>query len=216
MSHLDDSTLNEYLDSALTPDRRADAGRHLAACRECAARLDRMQALFAALDSLPDLQLERDLAPGVLSSVRKSELGLRPTAPAVLTAVRGSGFAERPRLRLLFAVQAILALVLLAAAIRLALQNLTVPDLSQVSDAQVLTLSGLYLSMLEEWNAVLAGAGRFLATGLATRPDLPLPSLPTFGLALIVLAAGLLWLVGNGVLLKQVANSRRRSAFSRE
>src|SRR5512134_34092 len=102
MSHLDEPALNEYLDSALTPARRAEVERHLGTCRECAARLERMQALFAALDSLPDLALERDLAPGVLHTLRQNS-----HAASSLKTPFG----------LLIAGQGLVALVLLAAAI---------------------------------------------------------------------------------------------------
>jgi len=58
--HLTDEQLNEYLDNEIVD--RADIESHLASCGECAARLTALQTLFAELDSLPELELTRDLA----------------------------------------------------------------------------------------------------------------------------------------------------------
>ncbi len=203
MSHLDDSTLDGYLDSALPPARRAEVDSHLAACRECAARLDQMRALFIALDSLPESPLERDLAAGVLSIIRTS--GLNPRPPRQLA----------PILRALVAAQGLLALALLAAAVPFAAQLLQRPELTQFTSEATRLFSDLSSSVLLEWNLVLAEAGRLL-TLPASSPGLPLPPLSTLGLALVLLAAGLMWLVGNGVLLKEIANSRQLSAVSRK
>ena len=58
--HLTDEQLNEYLDNAST--ERALIKTQLDSCDECAARLLALQALFADLDSLPEVALSRDLA----------------------------------------------------------------------------------------------------------------------------------------------------------
>ena len=58
--HLTDQELNEYLDNETV--NRAEIEMHLDSCDECAARLSTLQALFADLDSLPEVTLSRDLA----------------------------------------------------------------------------------------------------------------------------------------------------------
>ena len=58
--HLTDEQLNEYLDNASI--ERAFIETHLDSCDECAARLSTLQALFAEVDSLPEVALSRDLA----------------------------------------------------------------------------------------------------------------------------------------------------------
>jgi hypothetical protein len=58
--HLTDEQLNEYLDNAST--ERALIETHLDSCDECAARLSTLQALFADLDSLPEVALSTNLA----------------------------------------------------------------------------------------------------------------------------------------------------------
>ena len=58
--HLTDQELNEYLDNESA--NRAEIKTHLDSCDECAARLSTLQALFADLDSLPEVTLSRDIA----------------------------------------------------------------------------------------------------------------------------------------------------------
>jgi len=71
--HLTEEQLNEYLDEATT--ERAQIEAHLSSCNECAARLSTLQNLFIELDSLPELELTRDLA---------APFTLRPSLPAQL------------------------------------------------------------------------------------------------------------------------------------
>lgn len=58
--HLTDDQLNEYLDNETA--NRAELETHLDSCGECAARLSTLQALFADLDSLPEVALSTDIA----------------------------------------------------------------------------------------------------------------------------------------------------------
>src|SRR5204862_7958896 len=99
-THLDDVLLNEYLDKALEHSARIDVEAHLAHCPECAARLMELRTLFADLDALPDLRLERDLTPTVLAVAR------RKSRPAPL--------AASPVLGLIFALQAVVSISVLA------------------------------------------------------------------------------------------------------
>ena len=67
MNHLDNITLNEYLDHTLDESERSAADVHLQSCVECQAGLDQIQAIFTELDTLPEAQLERDLVSSVLA-----------------------------------------------------------------------------------------------------------------------------------------------------
>ena len=58
--HLTDEQLNEYLDNETA--NRAEIETHLDSCNECVARLSALQALFADLDSLPEMTLSHDIA----------------------------------------------------------------------------------------------------------------------------------------------------------
>jgi hypothetical protein len=71
--HLTNEQLNEYLDEATTERARFEA--HLSLCDECAARLSTLQNLFTELDSLPELELTRNLAAPFIP---------RPSLPAQL------------------------------------------------------------------------------------------------------------------------------------
>jgi anti-sigma factor RsiW len=57
--HLTDEQLNEYLDDEVHD--RVQIEVHLSSCAECAARLTALQALFAEIESLPEVALTRDL-----------------------------------------------------------------------------------------------------------------------------------------------------------
>lgn len=64
--HLTDEQLNEYLDNET--NEREQIELHLNSCNECSLRFSDLQNLFLELDSLPDLQLTRDLSTRFASS----------------------------------------------------------------------------------------------------------------------------------------------------
>ncbi len=86
--HLTEEQLNEYLDNESTEHVFIEA--HLSTCDECAARFSTLQNLFTELDSLPELELTRNLA---------APFSLRPSLPAqlpkflTLTAILQTAFA---------------------------------------------------------------------------------------------------------------------------
>ncbi len=67
MKHLDDFTLNEYLDRALSPTARDAAEAHMQTCITCRTKMDELKAVFSELEALPDVRLERDLMPTILA-----------------------------------------------------------------------------------------------------------------------------------------------------
>ncbi len=71
MQHLSEETLNEYLDQALSPNLHAETEAHLAACPDCTLRLANLRALFADLDALPDLPLEVNFTPAILTRLEQ-------------------------------------------------------------------------------------------------------------------------------------------------
>jgi hypothetical protein len=73
MNHLDDITLNEYLDHALDESRHAEVALHLHICIECRAKLEGLQLLFTELGSLPDTYLETDLTPSILARLPRNK-----------------------------------------------------------------------------------------------------------------------------------------------
>ena len=69
MTHITEETINEYLDNALVPAVRADVDAHLAVCAACLAELESLRSLFDAIESLPNVTLERDLSAAVVSRI---------------------------------------------------------------------------------------------------------------------------------------------------
>ena len=69
MTHITEETINEYLDNALVPAVRADVDAHLAVCAACLAELESLRSLFDAIESLPDVALERDLTSAVVAKI---------------------------------------------------------------------------------------------------------------------------------------------------
>jgi anti-sigma factor RsiW len=182
--HLSDELLNEYLDQALTPEARAEAEPHLAACADCAARLAALRGLFAEIESLPELTLPRSLAAPVTRRV--------------------SGRAALPRwIRLTATLQAALAVIVLA---------LAAPFLSGlVASLTVrytpLSLAELLLHLQTQSTALLALLPEFVP------PQLPAISLGLSSLALTLTAisAFFFWIIGNGLLLKRTVHRSSNS-----
>jgi anti-sigma factor RsiW len=185
MSHLDEFTLNAYLDAVLDPRAAAEATAHLAACPNCAARLGRLQQTMTEVAALPDLPLARDLSRGVVAALQA-----RPRADL------------DPRARVVFGLQFLAAAAALAAAIPLALALL--PD-----SAALLTpvdwaapAAEILNGIVAQWLAVLAGASAWLAGAPAVPPVPGMPGLSGLALGGAAAAAVLLFVIGNGVLLR--------------
>ena len=170
--HLTDDQLNEYLDNETA--ERAQIETHLASCADCAARLTALQALFAEIESLPDLALSRSLAPR-----------LTPHAPAL------------PRwLTLTATLQAALALIALLVAAPVFATRLPVIQMPSFAD--------MLLQFQSQWALFFDTITTYQ---LPTLPQLPPLEISTFVLSLTIAGASLLWLVGNGLLLrKQIHN----------
>lgn len=69
MSHLDNTTLNLYLDDALEAAARANADAHLASCRVCASELASLRALAASFDAWQAEPIPHDLSARVMQRV---------------------------------------------------------------------------------------------------------------------------------------------------
>lgn len=75
--HLSEDILNEYLDGYLMPEVKITIEKHVAQCRECAERYHQLQVLFADLEALPDISLQRDLSRQVVNTIHS-----QPQLPA--------------------------------------------------------------------------------------------------------------------------------------
>jgi anti-sigma factor RsiW len=180
-AHIPDDTLFEYLDGILPPAGTAALEGHLSRCVACSQNLARLRRLFAGIESLPQFPLSRDLAPAVLARLRARQP--LPRAVGVLGVLQFlAGLAvlavSAPFTRPYFAA--------LFNRFRAAL-----PDLSHVSRA-FWEIPARLASGMEDTFAQVAALPASLDNALNLLPVL----LP------VLLATGLLWLVGSGILIR--------------
>lgn len=171
MTHLSDETINEYLDENLAPGLRAEVEAHLTICPPCSARLDELYALFASLDSLPNLPLEVDFAPVILARLEQS------------TRLPGP-------IRWLTAIQAISAVFAASLAWPLAKTMLpawNLPDLSDIFPQWATSLLQIF--------------SQVRLPNVTPHLSILHLVLPTNTLTMTMLGAALLWLATNGLLL---------------
>jgi anti-sigma factor RsiW len=174
MNHLTDELLNEYLDNELAD--RALVEQHLSTCADCAARLVAFQALFAELDSLTEETLTRPIA---------SRLALPSNLPAAL-----------PRsLRLAVTLQAALAVIAIIIAMPFAMEFVS-PYLVTV---QMPSLTEIVFQAQSQWFAWLDLLSQFQ---LPTLPEIPVVEISSLYIALTLAGMSILWLIGNGLLLR--------------
>ena len=196
MMHLDEVTLNEYLDAALAPERRGAVEAHLAQCPDCTTRLNGLRALFAELETLPETSPRRDLSPAVITAIRRR----LPQSPVAA-----------PALRAVFAAQALIALVLLGLALPTIMRATQWAVVTQLAGQAVADIAGAFPGLPSELLALQISLQRFMAASLEFVRQPPLPSLPMLNVGLCLAAVSLLWLVGNGLLLRRQPSSPARS-----
>ena len=188
--HLTEETLYTWLDRENKPEGRRRVAAHLSACPECAARLEAVRALYAGIRDIPTAPLPRDLQEMVLAEIRpESDPVLNPASPYLpLAALLQFGAAVA---------------ILVLAAIQFG--------------AEFDGVAAALLEMPETWFGFVAGWAKaievFLSGWAAVYELIPsAPELTAIDPALvfdvsrsllpIVIASGLLWLVGNGILIQ--------------
>jgi len=179
--HLTDEQLNEYLDNETA--ERAQIEEHLTACDECAARFSALKALFAEIESLPELELTQSIAARITTT---------PSLPARLP----------PSLTLTVTLQAVGALIALFFAAPIIRQYFAsvLPAVSIPSFYDVLIEIQIYFAM---WMR------SFQSFQLPTIPTeiLSLPKeIPPAILSVILLGILIIWLIGNWWLLRKRPN----------
>lgn len=194
--HLNDDLLNEYLDGGLGPAAHALAAAHLEACPDCARRLRVWQAVFTQLDTLPDEPLARDLSADVVA-------GIMSPAP----------FRPRPLLRLAFAAQAVLAVGLLIVAAPFLSASLSGLDPAVWSQPVQFFAADTLNTLAAEWAAVQTAVDRLWADSAAFASQFTNPITNTTALmwGALLTTALVLWVIGNGVLLRSTLSARRPS-----
>lgn len=145
---------------------------HLDSCGECAARLTALQTLFAELDSLPEVELTRSIASRITLHATSS-----PQLPRwlTLTATLQAAFA-------------LIALIVAAPFVMNLLPAIQTPSFTEI-----------FLQMQSQWLMLF---NKFTNFQFPNLPSLPPLQIPTLTLSLALALASLLWLVGNGLLLR--------------
>jgi len=194
--HPSAETLNEYLDGALDGPARASVDSHLAGCAECAAQLESLRTLFAKLDALPEEPLARDLSANVVA---------RLPQPA-------EALAALPKLRWVVAAQALATIVLLAIATPFVTAALPVGDLVTVSQPAVQFITELLTGLAAQAQSLANALTVWSEQGLAGMRALtaPLAKTSAWLLSASLAAAFVLWVLGNGLLLRRTFSTRSR------
>ncbi len=73
MAHIDEFTLNEYLDEALSEAERNEVAGHLAHCAACQAAFTELQQLFFTLATVPDIPLSVDIGQTVVAQIEREK-----------------------------------------------------------------------------------------------------------------------------------------------
>ena len=169
--HVTDVQLNEYLDHESA--EREQIETHISSCADCAARLTALQALFAEIESLPELPLTHDLAARFTPT---------PSLPV----------PQLPRwLTLTATLQAALALftVVIAA-----------PFITELLPAvQTPSFADVLIQIQSQWLTWLDLLSTFQ---LPTLPQLPVIEISNLMITLTLAGISMLWLIGNGLLLR--------------
>ena len=152
---------------------RTQIESHLDSCADCAARFTALKTLFAELDSLPELELTHDIAARFSPS---------PSLPANLWRW----------LTLTATLQAALALI--ATIIAAPFVSTLMPAINAPS------LTDVFLQLQSQWLVFINAITNYR---LPTLPQLPLLEISSLILTLTFAGVSMLWLVGNGLLLRK-------------
>ena len=73
MNHVDEFTLNEYLDEALPDRERKEVEAHLAVCAACQAELAELQQLFLTLTAVSEAPFTVDMSAAVKTQIEQEK-----------------------------------------------------------------------------------------------------------------------------------------------
>lgn len=172
--HLTDEQLNEYLDNESGDRTLIEA--HLSSCADCAARLSALRVLFVEIESLPELEWAYPIAARFSPS---------PNLPAKLPRF----FALAVTLQAMLTVT--IMIVVTPFVIRLGspfLANVQLPSLANILLQARLT----WITWLDTLSTLR----------LPSLPQTPFLDLSSITVMIALAAVSLLWLVGNGLLLR--------------
>ena len=172
--HLTEEELNEYLDNGVQDRARVEL--HLSLCEECTARVTALKALFNEIESLPELTLSRNFA---VPFTRLSDL------PAAV-----------PRsLRLTVTVQAAIALIAIIMAAPFVMEFVS-PYLLTI---QTPSFADVFVQLQSQWSVWLDILSQI---NMPILPEIPVIELSSLVITFTLVVVSMLWLVGNGLLLR--------------
>ena len=185
--HFDEWSLQEYLDDVLADDSRERLEVHLTECDDCAEKFASLKHLYSEMERLRDEPLAHDLSVRIIRSLTLNE-GRKSYLHRVLAAQLAAAIivllAIWPRISLEFGSK--YSLVQLLVPLRIFV-DLSTRGIILVTEF----LNWFYAS----WTASLS----------MPTINWPITGLP---LASAVCATILVWLLGNGLLLRQPANGQ--------
>lgn len=185
MHHHDEWSLQEYLDGVLADEDRERLELHLAQCDECTAKYASLQYLYSEMERLADEPLAHDISARVIRSLALKE-------------------DRKPHLYLVLLAQLAVAIIVFAAIWpRISLELVNRYSLMQLLEplrklAELPAQGILFMREFINWIH-----SQWIATLSMPAIDWPITGLP---LALAVAGMILLWLLGNGFLLRHPAN----------
>ena len=159
---------------------RAQIESHLASCEDCAARLSTLENLFTEIESLPEITLSRPLAPHFTPHI--------PSLPRWLT--------------LTATLQAAIAMIALILAAPLLIQGLP----PYLSNLEALSFTEIFLEVQSQWMAWLKMLSQLQIPAV---PEIPVIELSSMVIMLTLIGVSILWIVGNGLLLRNQNKTSR-------
>jgi anti-sigma factor RsiW len=184
--HPSDAWIHQFLDGEIDVIKESEAVAHLRQCSECAGRLSRAESLFTSIESISEIKLDRTLAPAVVKRVR----------------------SETGRSRVIWrlaAAQAGIAVIALALIASNGLQTLgTYTDL--LAETVAMPLDAAWTTWLVDLQAeslTFSGALQSNLEQLASLPSAVAGELPWL---MLVIAGAVLWLLANGLWIRQDAH----------
>ena len=190
MNHLTDTQLNEYLDNAIDETIKHKFDAHLQICEDCSARLDELKVLFANIESLPEVNLRRDLSPSVLARLPQKHRILTPFFAAQLGTALGVFFWLSMQVTKLISTFSFEFPQFAMPTFQFAMPTFQPPDLY--------SLFSIFYSLftLPHFPSSIFNLSTFQFS------NIPIFDISNFSLALISLSIFILWLVGNISLLR--------------
>jgi len=183
--HHDEWFLQAYLDDVLADEDCERLELHLAQCDECTAKYASLKYLYSEMERLPDEPLAHDISARVIRSIALEE-DRKPTLYLVITAQLAAA---------IIMIAAIWPRISLELGSKYSLVQLLEPlrNFADLSTQGILFMREFLSWIHTQWIATLS----------MPAIDWPITGFP---LALAVGGMTLLWLLGNGLLLRQPAN----------